>query len=137
MLLVVLFFIELKEVVVDATTIIHTTVSGLQSTLTCFMTDKKQTDKKKRKNYGQSYSMESSGIIDSLKSTMEHLHQYKGQLALFNKGKPATATLAAIAASICSSSILNPNSFQAVDLAQELWSADRPKSQVELEPDDF
>ncbi|GEM_PF-5382105 len=29
MLLVVLFFIELKEVVVDATTIIHTTVSGL------------------------------------------------------------------------------------------------------------
>ena len=29
MLLVVLFFIELKEVVVDATTIIHTTGSGL------------------------------------------------------------------------------------------------------------
>ena len=29
MLLVELFFIELKEVVVDATTIIHTTVSGL------------------------------------------------------------------------------------------------------------
>ena len=29
LLLIVLFFIELKEVVVDATTIIHTTVSGL------------------------------------------------------------------------------------------------------------
>lgn len=100
------------------------------------MEDKKQTDKKKGKNYGQSYSMEGSGSIDALKSTMEHLHWYEGQLALRKEEKPGTAALAAIAASICSSPISNPNPVQAVDLAWELWSAARHKLQVELEPDD-
>jgi len=62
------------------------------------MEDKKQTDKKKGKNYGQSYSMEGSGSIDALKSTMEHLHWYEGQFALRKEEKPGTAALAAIAA---------------------------------------
>ena len=38
------------------------------------------------------------GVSDALKSTMEHLHWYEGQLALRKEKKPGTAALAAIAA---------------------------------------
>ena len=96
------------------------------------MKDSKQTDKKKGKSYGQSYSM----TTDALNSTMEHLHWYERQLARRKEKKPLTASLASIAASICSGSISNPNPVQAVDLAWELWSAARHKLEVELKPDD-